>query len=66
MSRTLVLGGGGPLGSAVEVIEPSSEVSELSGWGRYLMDFSRTAAAYEAGLRQGTAEASRLGPFWSP
>ena len=52
-------------GSAVEVVEPSDEMSELSGWGRYLMDFTRTAAAYEAGVRQGTTEAARLGPFWS-
>jgi NTE family protein len=52
-------------GSAVEVVEPSDEVRELSGWGRYLMDFARTAAAYDAGVRQGTTEAAGLGPFWS-
>jgi NTE family protein len=47
-------------GSAVEVVEPSGEVQDLSGWGRYLMDFARTPAAYEAGVRQGKAEAVRL------
>jgi NTE family protein len=52
-------------GSAVEVVEPSGEVQDLSGWGRYLMDFARTPAAYEAGVRQGKAEAVRLGHFWS-
>jgi NTE family protein len=52
-------------GSAVEVIEPNDEVRELSGWGAYLMDHSRTAAAYDAGVRQGATEAGRLGSFWS-
>ncbi len=52
-------------GSAVTVIEPSSEVQTLSGWGRYLMDHSRTEAAFDAGVRQGKAESARLGPFWS-
>ncbi len=52
-------------GSAVKVIEPSAEVQTLSGWGRYLMDHSRTEAAFEAGVRQGKAESAQLGPFWS-
>jgi NTE family protein len=52
-------------GSAAEVVEPSDEVNELSGWGRFLMDFTRTRDAFDAGLRQGKAEAARLGPFWS-
>jgi NTE family protein len=52
-------------GSAVEVVEPSDEVRELSGWGRYLMDFARTAAAYDAGVRQSKTEAARLERFWS-
>jgi NTE family protein len=52
-------------GSAVRVIEPSSEVQTLSGWGRYLMDHSRTEAAFDAGIRQGKAESAQLGPFWS-
>jgi NTE family protein len=51
-------------GSAVKVIEPSSEVQTLSGWGRRLMDFSRTEAAFDAGVRQGKAESAQLGPFW--
>ena len=52
-------------GSAVEVVEPSDEVTDLSGWGRYLMDFSRTGAAFDVGVRQGAAEASRVRPLWS-
>jgi hypothetical protein len=52
-------------GSTVEVMEPSEEVSEISGWGRYLMDFSRTKDAFDAGIRQGKAEAAHLGQFWS-
>jgi NTE family protein len=52
-------------GSAVAVVEPNDEACELTGWGAYLMDFPRTAAAYEAGVRQGMAEAARLEPFWS-
>jgi NTE family protein len=52
-------------GSAVKVIEPSAEVQTLSGSGRYLMDHSRTEAAFEAGVRQGKAESAQLGPFWS-
>jgi NTE family protein len=52
-------------GSGLEVVEPSEEVCELTGWGSYLMDFSRTQAAFDAGRRQGTAEATRLGTFWS-
>jgi NTE family protein len=50
--------------SAVEVLEPSAEFGELSGWGRYLMDVSRTTAAYDAGLRQGHAEIERLRQLW--
>jgi len=52
-------------GAKVEVVEPSEEFGELSGWGRYLMDVSRTAAAFDAGVRQGQAEAARLAPLWS-
>jgi NTE family protein len=51
-------------GSTVEVVEPSDEVCELSGWGAYLMDHSRTASAFDAGVRQGKTEAARL-QFWS-
>src|SRR5262249_56890244 len=50
-------------GSAVEVVEPSDEFGELSGWGRYLLDVSRTAAAFEAGRRQGRAEVERIRGF---
>jgi NTE family protein len=52
-------------GSTVELVEPSDEVCELSGWGARFMDHARTAAAYDAGVRQGVAEAARLGSFWS-
>jgi NTE family protein len=52
-------------GAVVEVIEPSAEFGELSGWGRYLMDVSRTGAAFEAGLRQGDAEVERIRALWT-
>ena len=51
-------------GSVVEVVEPSEEFGELSGWGRYLLDVSRTAAAFDAGLRQGDAEIERTRRLW--
>lgn len=52
-------------GSKVETIVPAEEMLEISGWGLNLMDFTRAASAYEAGVRQGEAEAARLGGFWS-
>src|SRR4029077_12271193 len=52
-------------GSAVAVVEPSAEFGELSGWGRYLMDVGRTAAAFDAGVRHGEAELDRIGRLWS-
>lgn len=52
-------------GSQVEVIVPGDEMLEISGWGMNLMDFTRAAAAYEAGVRQGETEASRLSDFWA-
>ena len=52
-------------GSKVETIVPSEEMLEISGWGLNLMDFTRAESAYEAGVRQGEAEAARLGGFWS-
>jgi NTE family protein len=52
-------------GAAVEVIEPSEEFGELSGWGRYLMDVSRTGDAFDAGLRQGGAEVERIRALWT-
>jgi NTE family protein len=50
---------------AVAVVEPSAEMCELSGWGRYLMDFARTDRAFDVGLRQGATEAARLGEIWT-
>ena len=52
-------------GSEVEVVEPSEEFGELSGWGRYLMDVKRTAAAFDTGVRQGRAEIERARRLWS-
>jgi NTE family protein len=52
-------------GSKVETIVPGDEMLEISGWGLNLMDFTRAAAAYEAGVRQGKAEAARLAGFWA-
>ena len=52
-------------GAAVEVIVPGPEMLEISGWGLNLMDFAQAAPAYEAGLRQGKAEAARLQEFWN-
>lgn len=52
-------------GSRVETVVPGAEMLEVSGWGLNLMDFSRTDAAYEAGIRQGEAEAERLASFWA-
>jgi hypothetical protein len=52
-------------GAAVEVIEPSEEFGELSGWGRYLMDMSRTGDAFDAGVRQGGAEVERIRTLWT-
>jgi NTE family protein len=51
-------------GSAVQLVEPSDEVRELSGWGAYLMDFARTAVAFDAGVRQSKDEVERLERFW--
>jgi NTE family protein len=52
-------------GASVEVIEPSEEFGELSGWGRYLMDVGRTGDAFDAGLRQGSAEVDRIRALWT-
>jgi hypothetical protein len=46
-------------GGVVQVVEPSEESGELSGWGRYLLDIGRTAAAFDAGWRQSEAEIER-------
>lgn len=52
-------------GSKVEVIVPGAEMLDISGFGLNLMDFTLAAAAYEAGIRQGESEASRLAGFWA-
>ena len=52
-------------GSKVETIVPGAEMLEIRGWGLNLMDFNLTAAAYEAGIRQGELEAQRLAGFWA-
>lgn len=52
-------------GSKVDVIVPGAEMLEISGWGAHLMDFTRAAAAFEAGRRQGEMEAGRLAGFWA-
>ena len=51
-------------GSKVETIVPGPAMLEVSGAGTNLMDFTRTADAYEAGLIQGQVEAGRLAAFW--
>jgi NTE family protein len=52
-------------GAQVEVIGPSEEFGELSGWGRYLMDVSRTRDAFDAGCRQGNGELARIRALWT-
>jgi NTE family protein len=52
-------------GAKVETIVPGNEMLEISGWGLNLMDFAQSGAAYEAGVRQGEAEAVRLDGFWA-
>jgi NTE family protein len=52
-------------GALVEVIEPSEEFGELSGWGRYLMDVRRTGDAFDAGVRQGGAWVERIQALWA-
>ncbi|MGN6678434.1 MAG: patatin-like phospholipase family protein [Streptosporangiaceae bacterium] len=52
-------------GTSVEIIVPGAEFLEVSGWGAELMNPSRVAGAYEAGVRQGAAEAGRLQAIWS-
>lgn len=52
-------------GSKVEAVVPGEEFLDISGWGLYLMDFTRAGAAYEAGLRQAAVEAPRLSAFWA-
>lgn len=52
-------------GAEVETVIPGAEMLEISGWGLNLMDFSRAGAAFEAGVRQGEDEATRLAGFWA-
>ncbi len=52
-------------GGRIETIEPGEEFLEVSGWGANLMDPSRTAPAYEAGVRQAAAEAGRMSAVWN-
>jgi NTE family protein len=52
-------------GAAVEIIGPGAEFLEVSGWGAELMNPSRAAGAYEAGVRQAAAEVDRLRGIWT-
>jgi len=52
-------------GARVASIAPGGEFLEISGWGLHLMDFSRVADAYHAGVRQGAVEADRIAAVWS-
>jgi NTE family protein len=49
---------------ALQVVAPSAEMLDLSGWGMYLMDPSRAPAAFEVGMRQASVEADRLRAAW--
>jgi NTE family protein len=51
-------------GAALEVVGPGPEFLDISGWGANLMDPSRAADAYQAGLRQAAVEAERLRSVW--
>lgn len=51
-------------GGALEVVVPGAEFLDISGWGLNLMDPSRAALAYEAGVRQAAVEAERLSALW--
>ena len=52
-------------GAAVEIVVPGAEFLEVSGWGTELMNPARVAGAYEAGVRQASAEAHRLQAIWT-
>lgn len=52
-------------GGELAVIEPGAEFLDVSGFGTRLMDASVAVEAFEAGRRQGAAEAERLGAIWS-
>jgi NTE family protein len=52
-------------GATLQVVAPGEEFLEISGWGFNLMDPSRAAAAYDAGVRQAAVEAERLRAVWN-
>jgi NTE family protein len=52
-------------GAVLEVVVPGAEFLDISGWGLNLMDPNRAPDAYQAGLRQATAEADRLRAVWT-
>jgi NTE family protein len=52
-------------GSAVEVVGPSQEFLDLSGWGTALMDPGKAKAAYECGVRHAATEAARVAALWN-
>lgn len=49
---------------SVVTVVPGAEMLEVSEWGLALMDFTRTRAAYQAGISQAKVEADRLGEDW--
>ena len=51
-------------GGAVHNIDPGPGFLEVSGMGMFLMDPTRTPAAYAAGLEQARSEATRLREVW--
>lgn len=53
-------------GAAVEIVTPTQEFLDLSGWGLNLMDPTLAPAAFDAGVRQAAVEATRLRAAWKP
>jgi hypothetical protein len=53
------------VGARVEIVVPGSEMLTLTGWGLNMMDYTLAEPAYNAGVRQGHAEAARLASFWT-
>lgn len=51
-------------GAEVVTLTPGPEMLEVSEWGLRLMDFTRTQAAFEAGLSQSEREIARLREVW--
>lgn len=52
-------------GSRVALIGPGEEFLGVSQWGMALMDPSKVAAAFEAGVRQGGEEADKVAALWA-